>query len=294
MDNASPSDSQPATMSSTGSVPVSDTFSSQMLSSSISSLGSSTAASRQSSSSHISKTYRQSSQLFLTRRLPEALSTLLPLVTPPGLGKTALAKAEDEPAPIARASRSTRIKVWSLYLTILNAVLELDADEGKDAFGVQEYRTLCSKVREGAIWEEVVRNGYHGHEGQVDADVVINLWVTSQTIGPEKCHTSLTTIQGHITAGACPQPETQPNAARDVPGSLTAAEPRYFTATGGVAIHAGAPQEAVKVKRGQRCRHPAGSQRARQDTRALHPARSAAEQRMGLRSRVHRRVSGAG
>lgn len=179
MDNASRNDSQTATMSSTGSVAVSDTFSSQILSSSISSLASSTTASRQSSSSHISKTYRQSSQLFLTRRLPEALSTLLPLVTPPGLGENALAKAEDEPAPIARASRSTRIKVWSLYLTILNAILELDADEGKDAFGVQEYRTLCSKVREGAIWEEVVRNGYHGLEGQVDADVVINLWVTS-------------------------------------------------------------------------------------------------------------------
>ena len=68
-------------------------------------------------------------------------------------------------------------------MTILNAILELDPNEAKDAFGVQEYRVLCSKVREGAIWEEVVRNGYHGIEGQVDADVVINLWVVSRTIG---------------------------------------------------------------------------------------------------------------
>jgi hypothetical protein len=74
-----------------------------------------------------------------------------------------------------RASRSTRIKVWSLYLTILNAVLELDPDEGKVSFGSSEYRALVNKVRDGEVWEEVVRNGYGGIEGDVDADVVINL-----------------------------------------------------------------------------------------------------------------------
>ncbi len=80
-----------------------------------------------------------------------------------------------EPAPVAQASRTTRIKVWSLYLTILNAIIELEPEEGKDAFGQQEWRALCAKVRDGDIWEEVVRNGYHGVEGNVDSDVVINL-----------------------------------------------------------------------------------------------------------------------
>lgn len=65
--------------------------------------------------------------------------------------------------------------MWSLYLTILNAVLELDPDEGKEAFGSQEWRTLCKKVRDGDVWEEVVQYGYHGVEGEVDSDVVINL-----------------------------------------------------------------------------------------------------------------------
>ena len=78
-------------------------------------------------------------------------------------------------APIAKASRTTRIKVWSLYLTILNAVLELDPEEGKQAFGSTEFRGLVSKVRDGDVWEEVVRNGYGGVEGDVDSDVVINL-----------------------------------------------------------------------------------------------------------------------
>ncbi|KAI1384633.1 uncharacterized protein F4822DRAFT_415757 [Hypoxylon trugodes] len=150
---------------------VSESFSSHVLSNSISSLASSTSA--RPSSNNISKAYRQASQLFLTRRLPEALSTVLPLITP--TTETSDVNGLTEPAPVARASKSTRIKVWSLYLTILNAILELDSDEGKDAFGTQEWRTLCKKVRDGDVWEEVVQFGYHGVEGEVDSDVVINL-----------------------------------------------------------------------------------------------------------------------
>jgi len=144
--------------------------SSQLLSSSI--LSSST-SSRQ-TSSQISKIYRQSSTLFLTRRLPESLSTILPVISPPNDNDTVTDGSGDS-APIAKASRTTRIKVWSLYLTILNAVLELDPEEGKQAFGSTEFRGLVSKVRDGDVWEEVVRNGYGGVEGDVDSDVVINL-----------------------------------------------------------------------------------------------------------------------
>lgn len=93
----------------------------------------------------------------------------MPLITPPEHVD------EGEPVPVARASKNTRVKVWSLYLTILNAIVELEPEEGKDAFGNQEWRTLCTKVREGEVWDEVIRNGYHGAEGDVDADVVINL-----------------------------------------------------------------------------------------------------------------------
>jgi len=148
-----------------------ETFSNPLLASSISSLSSPMTARH--SSSSISKTYRQASTLFLTRRLPEALSTLQPLIAPPPPpdGDTQVA----EPAPVAAASRTTRVKVWSLYLTILNAVVELEAQDGKDAFGAHEWRNLCAKVRDGDVWEEVVRNGYHGSEGSVDSDVVINL-----------------------------------------------------------------------------------------------------------------------
>lgn len=146
---------------------------SQLLSSSISSL---TNSSSRQASSQISKIYRQSSTLFLTRRLPESLSTILPVITPPAADDT---NANLEPTAISKASRTTRIKVWSLYLTILNAIAELDPDEGKQAFGSAEWRALVAKVRDGEVWEEVVRDGYGGVEGDVDSDVVINLLVFS-------------------------------------------------------------------------------------------------------------------
>lgn len=67
-------------------------------------------------------------------------------------------------------------------MTILNAIVELDSDEGKQAFGSAEWRALVAKVRDGEVWEEVVRDGYDGVEGSVDADVVINLLVLSRMI----------------------------------------------------------------------------------------------------------------
>ncbi|KAG9247248.1 peroxin 26 [Calycina marina] len=150
--------------------PACDTLSSSHIMSS--SILSSSTSSRL-ASSQISKIYRQSSTLFLTRRLPESLSTILPVISSSSDEDT-VNDASGESAPIARASRTTRIKVWSLYLTILNAVLELDPEEGKSAFGSTEYRNLVSKVRDGDVWDEVVSNGYGG-EGDVDSDVVINL-----------------------------------------------------------------------------------------------------------------------
>jgi hypothetical protein len=152
-----------------------DISGSRYLSSSISSLS----ASRQ-QSSQIAKAYRQAAQLFLTRRLPEALSTIEPIITPPphhddtnghnGNGDRAVGYA-----PVANASRGTRVKVWSFYLTFLNAVVELGAEEGKHAFGSTRWKQLVSKCRDGSIWDDVVRDGYAGVEGDVDADVVVNL-----------------------------------------------------------------------------------------------------------------------
>lgn len=126
--------------------------------------------------SQISKTYKQASTLFLTRRLSESYSTLKPLITVPSPSEEVF--SDDgalEPAPIANASRSTRIKVWSLYLTLLNSIIELGPEVGKIEFGVDVWREILCKARDGTIWEEVVQVGYGGVEGDVDAEVVSNL-----------------------------------------------------------------------------------------------------------------------
>lgn len=126
--------------------------------------------------SQISKTYKQASTLFLTRRLSESYSTLKPLITASRPSEES--SSDDgalEPAPIVNASRSTRIKVWSLYLTLLNSIIELGPEVGKIEYGVDVWRGIVGKARDGTIWEEVVQIGYGGVEGDVDAEVVSNL-----------------------------------------------------------------------------------------------------------------------
>ncbi|KAK4940906.1 hypothetical protein LTR10_019059 [Elasticomyces elasticus] len=142
--------------------------SSQILSSSQASLNQSSKR----TSSEIPKIYKHASQLFLTRRLLESYDALQPIVTPPSR-----TKPDDSPAqaPIATATTSQRVKIWSLYVTLLNSIVDLGYEEGGKLFGQKEYDEIVRSVREGQIWEEVVRDGYQGREASVDAEVVYNL-----------------------------------------------------------------------------------------------------------------------
>lgn len=126
--------------------------------------------------SQTSKTYKQARDLFLTRRLLEAYSAIQSLVNVPAVSDDCPDSDEPRIAPIATASRGQRVKVWSLYLTLLNAIHELGSQEGKAQFGSKEWSRLTSKALDSSIWSEVVQNGYGGVEGNVDADVVVNLY----------------------------------------------------------------------------------------------------------------------
>jgi hypothetical protein len=121
----------------------------------------------------VPRTYKQASQLFLTRRIPEALELLEPIITPPSYSLETESDA-DSPAiaPIASATKNARCKVWGLYVSILNEVVELGAEDGKQAFGAARWRELVGKTRNGSVWEEVVKHGYAGSEGSVDVEVV--------------------------------------------------------------------------------------------------------------------------
>ena len=198
---------------------------SRFLSSSIRSL-----SSPRPSNSLISKTYKQASNLFLWRRLPEALSTLEPIVTAPESSTQAV--DEDEPpkrAPVASASRSSRIKVWSLYLTLINAIIELGPEDGREAFGARDWKNLVAKAQDGSIWEEVVQTGYGGIEGNLDAEVVINL---CDYLLPHHAYAQLicARLQGNAPTLASFFSDYQPAAPRILSFGIKPAKPRPYWA----------------------------------------------------------------
>ncbi|KAJ5488635.1 hypothetical protein N7539_003525 [Penicillium diatomitis] len=124
-----------------------------------------------------SKTYKKASQLYLTRRLPDSLESLQPILTIPSSQDEHLTNGDHSAAvaTIATAPSTWRIKVWNLYITLLSAIVDLGAEEGKVQFGHKEWKAIATQVREGGIWENVVQIGYRGQEGSVDAEVVFNL-----------------------------------------------------------------------------------------------------------------------
>lgn len=150
--------------------------SSQYLSSSHSSLNSSKKA-----SSEISKTYKHACELYLTRRLAEAYEALQIVIKPAEQSNGYSHSTEDNAptSPIATASTSQRIKVWSLYATLLNAIVDLGNDAGNQEFGQKQYRDIVRLVQSGDVWDQVLKDGYRGREESVDAEVVYNLYVSS-------------------------------------------------------------------------------------------------------------------
>ena len=126
----------------------------------------------------VSKAYKQASTLFLTRRLLEALSTIEPIVSASRQDEEAIA-----PAPVAGASRSLRVKVWNLYLALINAIIELGPEDGKATFSIRRWKGLLAKAQDGTIWEDIVQVGYGGVVGNVDAEVVVNMYSPVTNLG---------------------------------------------------------------------------------------------------------------
>jgi len=140
-----------------------------------------------SSNNLIVRTYKQATQLYLTRRFREAWDVLGTIVRgdqEEEVGGQADNYNNDDhengqglsPAPVAQSSRGTRTKVWVFYLSLIHAVVELGAEEGGREFGsIDKWRAIARKAREGTVWGEIVARGYGGQEGEVDAEVVVNL-----------------------------------------------------------------------------------------------------------------------
>ncbi|KAL7273653.1 hypothetical protein RUND412_003465 [Rhizina undulata] len=108
----------------------------------------------------VSRAYRTCTNLFLTRRLPEALATLQPVLI-------------ESASPKGKCSRSLRIKVWSLYFAILDAAAKMGSEEGRKVFGGSDWRRVVGRIRTGMVWDEAI--GAFGDEGRLDAELVIAL-----------------------------------------------------------------------------------------------------------------------
>lgn len=140
------------------------------LSSSLSSLSRS-----RSSNNLIVRTYKQATQLYLTRRFRESWDVLETIVNPDFDGNDGDADGQEHGiAPVAQSSRGTRTKVWVFYLSLIHAVTEMGPEDGAKEFGSADaWRAIARKAREGTAWEEIVNRGYAGQEGEVDAEVVV-------------------------------------------------------------------------------------------------------------------------
>lgn len=128
-------------------------------------------------SSEISKVYKEATALYLTRQLREALATIQPIL---GVAESDQTSGNDgslhrTAAPIASTSRKLRVKVWCFYSTLLNAIAELEPEEGREAFGAKSWNSLTEKICDGSVWNEVVDIGYGGVESNLDIEVVNNL-----------------------------------------------------------------------------------------------------------------------
>ncbi|CEL08792.1 Putative Microbody (Peroxisome) proliferation protein peroxin 26 [Aspergillus calidoustus] len=179
-----------------------------------------------------SKTYKKASQLFLTRRLQEALVSLQPVITASQGNDEHEVNGDSSGAPIATVAPTWRIKVWNLYVTLLSAIIDLGPEEGKKTIGQKEWKTISTQVRDGGIWETVVQTGYQGREGSVDAEVVYNLGTLllnhspSQTVNQQRLETYLSSygqpnldIEEHLNS---PTASQRLNGGTDTPKDLAA------------------------------------------------------------------------
>ncbi|KAE8349979.1 peroxisome proliferation protein peroxin 26 [Aspergillus coremiiformis] len=182
-----------------------------------------------------SKTYKKASQLFLTRRLQETLTTIEPILTVSQPNDDQYANGDESLPPIAVAQATWRIKTWNLYITLLSAILDLGPEEGKATFGQKEWKAISAKVREGEIWETVVQTGYKGREGSVDAEVVYNLATLllnhspSQKLNQQRLETYLSSyvppsldIAEHLQNSPSQQSKARVNGGTDTPKDLAA------------------------------------------------------------------------
>nr|OQO21027.1 hypothetical protein B0A51_11862 [Rachicladosporium sp. CCFEE 5018] len=133
-----------------------------------------------STNTFIVKSYKAATQLYLTRRFKEAWDAIAPAVGAETWGSNGKQDGVEDgglgdPAPIAQSSHGTKTKVWVFWLSLVHAVVELGAEEGKAEVGGDLWKAIAKAAREGGVWGHIIARGYGAVETEVDAEVVVNV-----------------------------------------------------------------------------------------------------------------------
>lgn len=128
------------------------------------------------SKKQISKDYDLAQGYFSSKQFREAYDILEALISTP---KPEAGDVEDEAStgksPIATAKSSLRIKVWTLYFKLVDALIVSGPNECVAEFGRDKWRQITSRVLDSTIWKQVLQDGYGGILANVDAGVVGDL-----------------------------------------------------------------------------------------------------------------------
>jgi len=100
--------------------------------------------------------YKRSSEYFLTKHFPEAAAAIAPLL-----------KSQE---------RKWQQRAWGLYIVTLDHGLKLSDQQGKRIWGQEVWEGHVMRVREGRIWDELLR-AVDGDRSEIETDVLIAMYI---------------------------------------------------------------------------------------------------------------------
>lgn len=126
----------------------------------------------------LSKKYRKARNLFLTQQFAEAFSEIGLTLEPGEWFEGDVHDGEGKSlsrVPILFAKKSVRVKIWSLYLTLLNTFRKAGNDQAGVWVGARRWKGLYASLCDGSIWQNVLHVGYADNEHAMDHEITVAL-----------------------------------------------------------------------------------------------------------------------
>ena len=123
-------------------------------------------------------TYKRARDFYLVQQFGEAFDEISSLLND---NNVFVADLDNGPgsartqAPVFHANMGLKVKIWSLYLTLLNTLRDVGGQKASAYVGAQRWQRLSESLHNGSIWQHVVDVGFAGDEQVMDIDIVIAL-----------------------------------------------------------------------------------------------------------------------